>query len=73
MEKTFVIRTVATVTYDNYCSIGEELWKQYKEEYPDATDEQLASIIFYEEGHICDESNPVRWDNEEITNVWEET
>lgn len=72
MERTFLIQTVATVTYDNYCTIDEELWNEYKEEYPDATDEELARIIFYDcESQICDESTPVQWDYEEVIDVKE--
>ena len=70
MEKTFLIQTIATVVYNNYCTIKEELWNEYKEEYPDATDEELARIIFYDcVGDICDYSEPISWDNEEVINV----
>lgn len=70
MEREFIVTTVATVTYDNYCTIPKELWEEYREEYPDCTDEELARIIFYDcESMICDDSTPTRWDNEEVTQV----
>lgn len=73
MERTFIVRTVATVTYDNYCTIDEDLWNEYKEDYPDLTDTQLAQVIYEEEAaFICDDSTPIRWDNEEVVSVSKE-
>ena len=75
MERSFIVKTVATVFYENYVSITDEEIDEYRAhnpEYAESTDEEIVQAM-YSDGEVeIDDCNPVDYYSEEVIGVNED-
>ena len=74
MERSFIVKTVATVTYENWVEITDEEIGEYRAnnpEYAESTDEEIVQTM-YNDGEIeVDDCNPIDWQDEQVIGVSE--
>ena len=72
MEHSFIIKTVATVTYENWVEVSDEQIGEYRAnnpEYAESTDEEIVQAMFYGNDVEVDDVVPVDWRNEKVISV----
>lgn len=74
MERSFIVTTVATVTYHNWVEITDEEIDEYRAnnpEYAESTDEEIVQAM-YNDGELeVDDCEPIDWQNEQVIGVSE--
>lgn len=72
MEHSFIVKTVATVVYENWVEITDEEIDEYRAnnpEYAESTDEEIVQIMYADGELEIDDSNPVDWQDEQVVEV----
>jgi hypothetical protein len=72
MEHSFIVKTVATVTYENWVETTDEEISKYRErhpEYAESTDEEIVHIMYADGELEVDDCYPVDWRDERVAEV----
>lgn len=72
--KSYIVKTVATVVYENWVEITDEEIAEYRErnpEYAESTDEEIVQIMYADGELEIDESNPIDWQDEQVIGIYE--
>jgi pyoverdine/dityrosine biosynthesis protein Dit1 len=69
MAKTFYVRTHSMTYYDNLIRVDEEDMKEYQDECPDLTEEEIVKEMFADGTCEVIDVMPVDWDNEIVDTV----
>ena len=69
MAKTFYVRTHAITYYDNLIQVDEEDMKEYQDECPDLTEQEIVEEMFADGTCEVIDSTPTDWCNEVIDEV----
>ena len=72
MEHSYIIKTVATVVYENWVEVTDEEIAEYRErnpEYAESTNEEIVQVMYYDGEVEIDDSNPVDWQDEQVVSV----
>ena len=75
MERSFIVKTVATVFYENWVSITDEEIDEYRAhnpEYAESTDEEIVQTMYAEGELAADDCNPVDYCSEEVISTRED-
>ena len=75
MAKTFCVRTHAMTYYDNLIQVDEEEMQEYRNEYPDLTEEEIIAEMFADGNCEVIDATPTDWRDEMVYEVqkWNET
>lgn len=70
MAKTFYVRSHCTTYYDNLIQVDEEEMKEYQNQRPDLTEEEIIAEMFAD-GSYCEVNDviPTDWCNEVVDAV----
>ena len=75
MERSFIVKTVATVVYENWVEVSDEQIDEYRAnnpEYAESTDEEIVQVM-YNDGELeVDDCSPVDWQDEQVVGVRED-
>ena len=75
MERSFIVKTVATVVYENWVEVSDEQIDEYRANNPESaesTDEEIVQVM-YNDGELeVDDCNPVDWQDEQVVGVRED-
>jgi hypothetical protein len=74
MERSFIIKTVATVVYNNWVGVTDEQIAEYKAnnpEYANDTDEEIVQLMYYDGELDIDDSDPIDWQDEQVVSISE--
>lgn len=69
MAKTFYVRTHAMTYYDNLIRIDEEEMKEYQNERPDLTEEEIIEEMFVDGNYDMIDAIPTDWRDEMVYEV----
>ena len=75
MAKTFCVRTHAMTYYDNLIRVDEEEMQEYRNEYPNLTEEEIIAEMFTDGNCEVIDATPTDWRDEMVYEVqkWNET
>ena len=74
MERSFIVKTVATVIYENWVEITDEEIDEYRAnnpEYAESTDEEIVQVMYVNGELEVDDCNPIDWQDEQVINTSE--
>jgi hypothetical protein len=74
MERSFIVKTVATVIYENWVEITDEEIDEYRAnnpEYAESTDEEIVQVMYADSEVSADECNPIDWQDEQVIGTYE--
>ena len=69
MAKTFYVRTHAMTYYDNLIRVDEEEMKEYQDERPDLTEEEIVEEMFADGNCEVIDAMPTDWCDEVVDEV----
>ena len=72
MERFFIVKTVATVIYENWLTITDEEIDEYRAsnpEYAESTDEEIVQVMYADGELEVDDCNPIDWQDEQVVGV----
>ena len=74
MWRSFNVKTVATVIYDNWVGISDEEINEYRAnnpEYAESTDEEIVQTMYADGELEIDDSTPIDWHDEQVISIIE--
>lgn len=74
MERSFIVETVATVTYENWVVITDEEINEYRAnnpEYAENTDKEIVQVMYANGELSTDECTPIDWQDEQVIGAYE--
>ena len=74
MERSFIVKTVATVVYENWVEITDEEIDEYRAnnlEYAESTDEEIVEAMYADGELATNDCYPIDWQNEKIISTKE--
>lgn len=72
--KSYIIKTMATVVYENWVEVSDEDIDEYRAtdpDYAELKDEEIVRMMF-DDGEVeVDDSNPIDWYDEQVVDIRE--